>query len=195
MTQLDYEIFLQGSYRNDTNVRADSDVDIVVQLNSTFGYDEAGLSLDQRQVFHRDYSDVPGDAWSVFRRSVLAALSARYGDAGIEERNRCLRVAGGPGRLAADVVPALQYRKYQWCYGRGYESYFEGIRFRDRSGRNIVNYPKAHYENGVAKNAMNRTLGRYKRTVRMFKNARTRAVEEGHLGDDIAPSYFIDCLL
>jgi len=33
----DFEIFLQGSYKNDTNIRGDSDVDIVVMLKDTFG--------------------------------------------------------------------------------------------------------------------------------------------------------------
>src|SRR4029450_1975896 len=31
----DYEVFLQGSYRNATNIYAESDVDIVVQLKET----------------------------------------------------------------------------------------------------------------------------------------------------------------
>jgi tRNA nucleotidyltransferase (CCA-adding enzyme) len=30
------EIYLQGSYKNDTNIRGDSDVDIVAELNTTF---------------------------------------------------------------------------------------------------------------------------------------------------------------
>src|SRR5437870_11381300 len=40
----DFEIYLQGSYKNDTNIRGDSDVDVVVQLNSTF--DPSLSSLD-----------------------------------------------------------------------------------------------------------------------------------------------------
>ncbi|NES06687.1 MAG: hypothetical protein F6K22_30035 [Okeania sp. SIO2F4] len=31
-----FEIYLQGYYRNKTNIRADSDVDVVVQLNTVF---------------------------------------------------------------------------------------------------------------------------------------------------------------
>jgi hypothetical protein len=34
-----YSIFLQGSYCNDTNVYAESDVDIVIQSNDSFSYD------------------------------------------------------------------------------------------------------------------------------------------------------------
>lgn len=195
MARFDHEIFLQGSYKSDTNVRADSDVDIVVQLNAVFGYDESALSPDEKQFFNRDYPDAQGDAWSDFRRAVLTALRNRYGAARVEERSKCLKVQPGPGYLAADVIPALQFRKYSRCYGRGLESFAEGIRFRDRSGRTITNYPKIHYDNGVAKNSLSRTLGRYKRTVRMFKNSRTRAVERGYLAVNAAPSYFIDSLL
>lgn len=32
----DFAVFLQGSYGNDTNIYAESDVDVVIRLNSTF---------------------------------------------------------------------------------------------------------------------------------------------------------------
>jgi tRNA nucleotidyltransferase (CCA-adding enzyme) len=31
-----YDVYLQGSYANSTNIRADSDVDVVVELTSVF---------------------------------------------------------------------------------------------------------------------------------------------------------------
>ena len=34
-----YKVFLQGSYGNDTNIWAESDVDIVIRLDATFFYD------------------------------------------------------------------------------------------------------------------------------------------------------------
>ena len=36
LADMDVTIFAQGSYRNKTNVKQDSDVDICVRLNSTF---------------------------------------------------------------------------------------------------------------------------------------------------------------
>ena len=44
---VEFEIYLQGSYKNDTNIRGDSDVDVVAQLNSTF-YNN--LSEDQKRT-------------------------------------------------------------------------------------------------------------------------------------------------
>ena len=73
-------------------------------------------------------------------------------------------------------------------------AYVEGITFYAlREKRWIVNYPKEHYKNGVAKSA--RTLDRYKRTVRMFKNARNHLESTGRIGAGLAPSYFVECLL
>src|SRR4051812_1571226 len=42
-TKPTYEIYLQGSYRNDTNIYGDSDVDVVVQLDSSFQFDVSEL--------------------------------------------------------------------------------------------------------------------------------------------------------
>jgi hypothetical protein len=70
-----FESFLQGSYGNDTNVYADSDVDIVMKLNSTFYKD---LS---RQ---RESNSTPS-ARSLFRSR--AALQALGGDPGKSARS------------------------------------------------------------------------------------------------------------
>lgn len=40
-------IYLQGSYKNDTNIRGDSDVDIVVELNSIY---YSNLSEAEKQL-------------------------------------------------------------------------------------------------------------------------------------------------
>ena len=192
---MDYELYLQGSYRNDTNVRADSDVDVVVQLNTSFGYDVSALSQDQAGRFDAAFPNSAPGACERFRNDVLAALRAWYGAATVKEGKSCLKVGAGPGCLTADVVPATQFRKYETFYGAGLQSFTEGIKFFDTNGRCIVNYPKAHYENGVAKNSENHTHGRFKPAVRMFKNARSRATERGYLAEDAAPSYFVDCLI
>ncbi len=44
---VDFEVYLQGSYKNATNVRGDSDVDVVVQLKSTFYHN---LNEEERRV-------------------------------------------------------------------------------------------------------------------------------------------------
>ena len=42
--EMTYVSYLQCSYRNDTNIRGDSDVDLVLELNSVFKHDASVLS-------------------------------------------------------------------------------------------------------------------------------------------------------
>jgi len=53
----DFDIFLQGSYGNDTNIYSESDVDIVIQLKSTFLQDLTKLSEPQRLLFNSSFSE------------------------------------------------------------------------------------------------------------------------------------------
>src|SRR5437667_10793222 len=105
----DYEVYLQGSYKNDTNIRGDSDVDIVVQLNTTFQPNLSLLNPAQAQAFHQAFPNATYH-WADFRRDALTALRAYFGAASVQEGNKSLNVIADPGRLAADVVPCLDYR-------------------------------------------------------------------------------------
>jgi hypothetical protein len=50
------EVFLQGSYGNNTNVWADSDVDIVLKHNGAFYYNISGMSEKEQTAFKADFS-------------------------------------------------------------------------------------------------------------------------------------------
>jgi len=192
----DYEVYLQGSYKNDTNIRGDSDVDVVVQLNSTFGYDLSRLNNEQKGLFSRAYPTNATYLWEHFRADVLRGLPAYYGSTAVTEGNKSLKLAAAPGRLAADITAAIHFRKYLSFFGSNAQRYVDGIRFSSRSdGREIINFPKPHYDNGVAKHSAAKTNGWYKPTVRMFKNARTYLVDHGTLSGDVAPSYFLECMV
>lgn len=69
------------------------------------------------------------------------------------------------------------------------------MQFFDSSNVAIVNYPKYHKENGEAKNEDARTRGRYKATVRLFKNLRNCLIDRQTLASGVAPSYGIECAL
>ena len=71
---VDFEVYLQGSYKNDANIRGDSDVDVVAQLNSTF---YSNLSEDQKRIlgltpatYH--LSDFRADVLKILKNKVLA---------------------------------------------------------------------------------------------------------------------------
>ena len=192
---MDYEVYLQGSYKNSTNIRGDCDVDIVVQLNSTYCRDLSSLSEEERILYEQNRSAATY-SWEDFRRDVLQALRNYYRSTNVSEGNKSLKVSGGSGRLPADVIVCIQYRKYRRFHSFSDEEYIEGIAFYSRNdGRLIVNYPKQHYTNGVRKNAQSSTKGWYKPTVRVFKNLRTYLVDHGNIMEDLAPSYFLECLI
>lgn len=191
----DFEVYLQGSYKNSTNIRGDSDVDIIVQLNSTFRYDVSSLSEHEKILFERAYSNAEY-LWREFRTDVLRTLQDHYDITTISEGNKSLRVSGDSGRLPADIVVCLKYRTYKSFENINDQRYIEGIVFYAlRENRWIINFPKLHYDNGTCKNGQNRTNGLYKPSVRVFKNARTYLSDKNIITQTLAPSYFFECLL
>ena len=102
-------------------------------------------------------------------------------------------MTGASGRLGADLVACADYRRYQDFRGEG-TPFVEGIAFWDAgNSRLVVNFPKIHYDNGVAKHT--RTQGWYKPSVRMIKNAAGRLVDNNAITANLAPSYFLECMV
>jgi hypothetical protein len=188
------DIYLQGSYGNDTNIYGDSDVDVVVYYDDTFFHDPAALSAEQRALHAAHYPDATY-TWQSLRDDVLAALRSHYGSASVTVGSKSLKVQTSAHGRPSDVIPAVQYRRYSRFNGRQDLLAHWGVQFFDSAGNAIVNYPKYHIERGIAKNHADRTSGQYKSTVRIFKNLRNRLVDEDCLADGVAPSYFIECAL
>ena len=172
-----YEVFLQGSYKNDTNLGGDSDVDVVVRLSSKLKPAVAALTGErlQKDGSHRFVYQ----QWKSFRDEALKAMRARFGK-GAESGRKTLKVPQGKIPADADLVVTLRYR--------------EGIAFYlSDEGRWVVSFPQQHYDRGQKKEEA--TGRRFKRTTRMFKAARNRLVEKKRLTKSDASSYFIECLL
>ena len=184
------ETYLQGSYRNDTNIYSDSDVDVVVQITNVFRSDITALSPAERVAQGAAFPNATY-TWSDGRRDVYSALVAYYGHEAIDLRSKAIQVQT-PYR-PADVVVAIEHRKYSRFIGTGDQRYLSGIAvWVQRDNDWIVNFPRQHYDNGVAKNRQ--TNGLYKPTARLFKNANRYMVERGMLDAAAAPSYGIECL-
>ena len=182
-----YDFFLQGSYSNDTNIRGDSDVDVILKLNHCFRYDWSKLHPRDQAELEKTFQPATY-LWDDFRRDAFAALDNKF-HAFIEQGNKSIKLKADPPRLAADVVVCLEYRKYT-----SLDSFVEGIAFyTSQDKRLIVNYPREHYKNGTAKNS--RTMNRYKPAVRMLKNARNHLVDNKVIHCSLAPSYFMECLI
>ncbi len=190
------KIYLQGSYKNDTNIRADSDVDVVVELTTTFGHNAHELPYDQKNAHDQAYSSAVYD-WKDLRSDVVTALTKYYGNASVDQNgNKSIKLLPSSGRLKADIVPVINYRKYDYFYGTDSHEVEEGVKLYHRTtNRSIVNFPEHHYQNGVRKNSDVRTGGRFKPTVRIFKNMRNYLIDNGKINSDIAPSYFLQSLI
>ena len=186
----DYEVYLQGSYKNSTNIRADSDVDVIAQMNDSFYFNRNDLPPDQQQALDQAY-DPATHSLAGFRKAVLAALRKHFGRSYVFEGNKAIKILPASGRLPADVVVCQQYRRYSHFRSLADSAMADGIRFRTRDGREIINYPKPHYQNGVSKN--DQCFVSYKAGVRVFKNARNAVIERGWIQPSSVPSYFLEC--
>lgn len=191
LEKLNIEVFLQGSYPNATNTRGDSDVDIVVMMRSTFMPNTNLINGEQRR-YHEEQR-LPGTTTAAqLRAAVHEALDDYFGPSFVDSRNKCLRVAKREGYVDADVVPALQEKRYTTFPRFGSPTFLEGISISPLQGRRIVNYPKEHLKNGQIKNSR---AGEFKSTVRQVKRLRRSAVDAGLLEKEIAPGYLLECMV
>lgn len=189
LNEIDVELYLQGSYRNHVNTKSDSDVDLVVELISICEFDTQLLSPWDAQRFwsNLNYSDY---TYLQFRGDVLGSLTTAFGDAVVEHK-KAIEVKGNWLRMKVDVLPAQRYRRVHAYDGINFASH-DGISFW-ADGRQVVNWPKQHFDNGVAKNQ--NTNEHFKPAVRMMKNARRVTIDQGLLRDGTAPSYFLQGLV
>lgn len=194
-TEHSHAVYLQGSYRNYTNIRADSDVDIVVELRSSFSSDLSILGQPDQAAFRALYSDAQGD-WSEFRQHVLIALIGWFGISAVREDTKTITVLGDSNCPNTNVLVCQERRIYGHFRSQADQQYVAGVRFQDRiTKRWIDNFPKAHVVNGEDKDANGRTDHLYKPTVIMFKNARNHLIGSGDISAGLAPSYFVEGLL
>lgn len=193
---IDWEIYLQGSYRNDTNIYGDSDVDIVVRLTSTWSFDLEELSDLDAEAYKDAYTEASYNQRD-FYEDVRKSLYRYFNRGAIEKGGKALQVLSDKTNipLDADVVACQEFRHLHYFNSKSDQNYTSGMHFktRDWKKRAIVNYSQEHYEHGVQKN--DETNGRYKQTVRMFKNARNKMRKEGIIPKGTAPSYYIEGLL
>lgn len=196
------KVIAQGSYRNNTNVRAESDVDICVCCMVPFFYDytSADYTMQESNVVAAAYT------FREFKNDVEAALVQKFGRAGVFRGTKAFDAHANTYRVGADVVATFAHRRYQkkvYDFLRGGSYIYpytepEGTQFLpDGGGNPIVNWPEQHYTNGVAKNKA--TGFRFKSAVRALKNMKYEIEEFGNPAQKKAakeaPSYLIECLV
>ncbi len=186
-----YNVFLQGSYGNDTNIYSESDVDIVIKLNDCFQHDLSPLPTEQQEAFKKSHSDATYTHTN-FRADVLSVLSGQYGS-DVDEGEKAIAIAAYGNRRKADVIAAIQFRRYHKFLSTSNQSYDEGICFHTASGAKIVNYPKQHSDNLTKKHQS--TSMWFKPMARILKNLRSKLIAEKMIEGGVAPSYYLEGLL
>ena len=181
---MNYNAYLQGSYANYTNIRGNSDVDLVIE-SSSVSYSNLNEDEKRRLGIGRGSYD-----YRAFRDEVLKALTSYYGANLVDASGqKSIKIAASGNRLAADAVPCITYKHYN-----NWSVVAEGITFwTQSSNQQVINFPKIHLQKGSAKNQ--RTKNRYKPSIRMFKNARERILANNPVLQGSYPSYFVECLL
>jgi hypothetical protein len=188
----DFSVFLQGSYGNDTNIYAESDVDIVIQLHSCFYYNIESLPISQQSLFKQIHTGGVFYDFSYFKRDVLSHLTNIYGNAAITG-DKAIKIFDNGVRRNVDVVVSMDFRNYHSFISSYDQHYVDGMCFFNSSNTQICNYPKIHSLNCTSKHQ--RTNGWYKPTVRIFKYLRSRLIQEKMINAGDAPSYFLEGLL
>ena len=188
LNDIDIEVFLQGSYANNTNVRNNSDVDVCVMCKSTFfasypdGLDDSNYGFSEGTIEFRD-----------FKNRVLEALKNKFGPYSVTVGNKSVKIQSNTYHVDADVVPAFMYRDYRRIDSRKRDVFTEGIKLYAEDGTTVINYPKIHLSNGIEKNKA--TNHRYKNLVRIVKHIRNNMADDRVINGDIISSFLVECLV
>ena len=177
-------IFAQGSYRNNTNVRKDSDVDIGILCTDIFFHDPLpeGWTSEKLRISDATYH------YDQYKNEVEEALVNYFGRSAVKGGNKAFDVHETSYHVEADVAAFFEHRRYQ-----ADGTYLEGVELRtDKENRRVINWPEQHYENGVDKN--NATGTRFKSIVRVLKALSNEMTGQGVGAADV-PGFLVECLV
>lgn len=172
-------VFAKGSYANNTNVRADSDVDIAVECTEVLYWEES------EKGNHPPAKPYEG-LWTPakLRTELVSAMNAKFPGQVDTSGSTAIQINSSSSRVDADVVPCFSYR-YYLKYGTR-----DGTKIFKTDGSHIVNYPVQQIENGTAKNKA--TGYNYKKGARLLKRIENAMAADGAFRQ--LPSFFMECL-
>lgn len=199
------DTFLQGSYKNSTNVRGDSDVDLGSETHEVFYYDTEWLpstvqnqygqpTLSLKESVDKSLSNLGKGAFTFvdYRADVLASLTSEYGADAVIDGNKAVTVRGNTYRLDADVLPCISFRQY-YQDSQGRARFHDGIAFFTKRLDRIVNFPKQHFDNLAAKDQRNG--GKVKGCIRILKRIRNDLEERRQWDRRRSPSLYLESLV
>ena len=157
----DLYVFVQGSYKNNVNVKIDSDIDVGVLCRNTLFIDSLDENLSK--IINNKFSAATYK-YSEFKNDLEYALANYFGRNSLSRGNKSFDIHENSSRVDADVVALIEYRRYI-----NENDYIEGVTlYPDNSvPEKVINWPEQNYLNGIKKN--NVTGRRFKRIVRILK--------------------------
>lgn len=179
----DVSVFAHGSYRNNTNVRKDSDVDIGILCTNTFFYDlPEGTTRETFEITPATYQ------YEQFKKEVEEALVNRFVRSTVKRGNKAFDVHETRYHVEADVAAFFEHRRYQ---SNG--TILKGVALiTDKDARRVINWPEQHYKNGTQKNTDTGT--RFKSIVRVLKSLSNEMIETGVQEGNVS-GFLIECLV
>jgi hypothetical protein len=103
------DVHLQGSYGNNTNVWADSDVDIVLCHTGAFYYDISGMSQAEQDAFKSAFSANATYGYTDFKRDAESFIMRLYN--GVVTGKKALHIPEKNTRRNADVLVCQEFRR------------------------------------------------------------------------------------
>lgn len=179
------EVFGQGSYANNTNVRLNSDIDINVRYTGGFYFNlpegtergDFGLNNPTSYTFQE------------YKNSVEKALISKFGADSVKRDDKCIKVLGNSYRIETDVVPTWNYKRY-----KKNGTFVKGAKFITDSGKSIKNFPKQHISNGREKNKA--TSRKFKRLTRIYRKVLYKMSDENEaISSNNITSFLLECLV
>lgn len=189
LSKMGLRVFAQGSYKANTNIKLDSDVDICVLYDGQFfgdypqGYTAGDFGFTDGSIPFQKYKDM-----------IESALVNRFGRSGVARGNKAFDVHANTYRVDADVVPAFVYKRFTAApnFYNGH-SKIDGIAFIPDNGGKIINWPDQTYQNGVNKNTV--TGRKYKSVIRILKRLRNKMQDERIVAANNIASFLIESLV
>ena len=176
----------KGSFRDNTNIPGESDVDLSVVCDGicftdfSFAKNHSDGTLGYRDV---DYK------FEEFRREVYLALAEHFGFDRVEPGNKALKVRENTYQVNADVTSCFEYRRFE---PDGTYIKPVGLGFKDKAGNLIHNWPEQTNRNGIEKNK--ETGRRFKDVVRILKTLRAEMEESDVDAAKHVSSFLLQCL-
>jgi hypothetical protein len=176
-------IYAKGSYANQTNVRADSDVDIAVQCQEAIYHEEATPGCLGIKSSDDSYKGI----WTPrkLRAELESALQNKFIGQVDRSGSTAIKINSSTARVDADVIPCFDYR-YHWSPN----AYEPGSRVFKKDNSWLDNFPDQQLSEGNFKEE--NTFGTYKGAVRILKRVEN-AMTEAEFHREV-PSFFVECI-